>query len=88
MVLAAWSGVRPERTPRWWFFALCVPTALDALAPWIGLAGLSNVPRFLLAGPTGFILGWFLAAAVRDRAAMGLERRPSARAPAARARSA
>ncbi len=57
--------IRPRLT-RWLFFAAVVPTLIDALLPWIGLPGLSNVPRLVLAVPAGLVAGLFLAAGIVD----------------------
>jgi uncharacterized membrane protein len=50
------------------FFAATAPTAVDALLPWIGLPGLPNVPRLLLAIPAGLAAGLFLALGIADLA--------------------
>jgi len=84
---AALLRVRPEKTPRWVFFAACAPTLVDGAAPWAGLPSLPDVPRFLLAWPTGFVIGWFLAAAIRDWATMMAERRIGSGRAVAGARS-
>jgi uncharacterized membrane protein len=62
-LLFAGTGRAPRR--RWLVVAL-VPTALDTLAPWVGLGQLSNGPRLISALPAGALLGMFLAVAVAD----------------------
>jgi uncharacterized membrane protein len=59
----AGTGRRPR--PVWLALAVA-PTIVDALLPWIGVAGLSNVPRLLLAIPTGGVAALFLAAGIAD----------------------
>jgi len=55
------------RCPRPVWLALAVaPTVVDALLPWIGVAGFSNLPRLLLAIPAGGVAALFLAAGVAD----------------------
>jgi len=56
-----------DRRPRTVWLALAVgPTVLDALLPWIGVAGLLNVPRLLLAIPAGGVAALFLATGIAD----------------------
>jgi len=55
LALRAW---RPR--PVWLLYA-ALPTAVDALLPWIGLPALSNVPRGWVALPAGLAAGLFLA---------------------------
>jgi len=62
-LLFAGTGRVPRR--RWLVVAL-VPTALDTLAPWVGMGQLSNGPRLISALPAGVMLGMFLAFAVAD----------------------
>jgi uncharacterized membrane protein len=66
---AAWLvvGRRGRPRPAWLFWA-AVPTFVDAVLPWIGLTGLSALPRHLLAWPLGFVAGLFLAVGVADLA--------------------
>lgn len=45
-----------------------LPTLVDALLPWVGLPGLPNLPRLLLALPVGLVLGLYLALGVADLA--------------------
>ncbi len=49
---------------RVWFFAAFLPTAIDAVLPWLGLPQLSLVPRHFVAWPAGFAAGWFFALGV------------------------
>ncbi|NIM00893.1 MAG: DUF2085 domain-containing protein [Acidobacteria bacterium] len=51
----------PHKT---WFFAALLPTAVDAMLPWVGLPQLSLVPRHFVAWPAGFAAGWFVALGV------------------------
>lgn len=55
---------RPLR-PAWLAVAVA-PSILDALLPWIGLPGLANVPRLLLAVPAGLVAALFLARGIAD----------------------
>jgi uncharacterized membrane protein len=71
-----WPAAR--RVKRRWLLAAVLPTALDLAAPWVGLAGLPDLPRFLLGVPAGFMLGLFLAIGVADWVRMLLEVRPVA----------
>jgi uncharacterized membrane protein len=52
-----------------WFFAALLPTAIDAMLPWVGLPQLSLVPRHFVAWPAGFAAGWFVALGVAALAA-------------------
>lgn len=47
------------------------PTLIDALLPWLGFSGLSNVPRLVLALPAGLVAGLFLAIGIADLCARG-----------------
>ena len=49
-----------------WLAVAVAPSILDALMPWIGLSGLSNLPRLVLAVPAGFVAALFLAAGIAD----------------------
>ena len=49
---------------RVWFFAALLPTAIDAVLPWLGLPQLSLIPRHFVAWPAGFAVGWFFALGV------------------------
>lgn len=57
---------RRDGFPRILFFVALAPTAIDALLPWVGLPALSNVPRFWLALPAGFVAALFLAVGIAD----------------------
>ena len=72
-VVLAGTGRRPR--PCWLALAVA-PTVLDALLPWIGLAGLPNVPRLLLAVPAGAMAALFLAAGIAEIAGSRPRRRP------------
>lgn len=63
--LVVGRGRRPR--PAWLAWAL-VPNVIDAALPWVGLPGLSTLPRHLLAWPLGFVAGLFLAVGVADLA--------------------
>jgi uncharacterized membrane protein len=69
LVAASWLVVGRRFSPRpaWLAWALA-PTLLDAALPWIGLRGLSTLPRHLLAWPVGFVAGLFLAVGIADLA--------------------
>ncbi len=56
------------RVRRLWFLLAVTPTLLDVAAPWLGLPGLGNLPRFLLSLPTGLVLGLFLGVGLGDLA--------------------
>jgi len=55
-----------SRLRRWWLFAAVAPSVVDFALPWIGLPGLPNVPRFLLAIPAGLMAALFLAVGLAD----------------------
>ncbi len=61
----ALRGVAGRIRPIWLLWALA-PTVVDALLPWVGIAGLPNLPRLLLALPAGFVAGLFLAVGVGE----------------------
>ena len=42
------------------------PTLVDVLLPWIGVTGLPNLPRLLVAIPTGVVAALFLATGIAD----------------------
>jgi uncharacterized membrane protein len=67
LFVAAWLFIGRGREPRplWLAWALA-PTVIDALAGWLGLPALAELPRFLLALPAGFVAGLFLAAGIAD----------------------
>ena len=54
---------------------------MDAALPWIGLRGLSELPRHLLAWPLGFVAGLFLAAGVADLALIWKSKRAGGSGP-------
>jgi uncharacterized membrane protein len=63
---AGWIvGRRRSPRPAWLAWALA-PTLVDAALPWVGLAGLENLPRLLLAVPAGLVAGLFLAIGIHD----------------------
>lgn len=67
-LLAAWLvviGRLAGPRPRWLLWTV-LPTAIDALLPWVGLPGLPALPRLLLALAPGLIAGIFLAIGVHD----------------------
>jgi uncharacterized membrane protein len=67
LLLAVWMMPGAVRNlPSSLFFIATVPTLLDVLMPWVGLAGLSNVPRFALALPAGLVIALFLAVGIAD----------------------
>jgi len=77
LVAGAWLVTASGWPPRpWWLVAAAAPTFADAVLPWIGGAGLSNVPRLLITLPVGAAAGLFLAAGVAD-IARSHSRRPS-----------
>ena len=66
---AAWLVVgRDRRLHPAWLVGALAPTLVDAALPWVGLQGLSALPRHLLAWPLGFVAGLFLAVGVADLA--------------------
>ena len=84
--LAAWFVVGGRNRPRGIVFLLAVaPTIVDAVLPWIGLRGLTDLPRMLLAIPAGFVAAWFLAVGIADLFAGG-RRRPVVSGPASAGR--
>ncbi len=67
LVAGAWLWLGAGRRPRpIWLVLALAPTVADALAGWICLPSLSNVPRLLLAAPAGAVAGMFLASALAD----------------------
>jgi len=60
-----WALGRLQPRPRWLWIALLL-TAIDVLLPRIGLTGLPELPRLVLAWPVGFLAGWFLALGIAD----------------------
>ena len=67
LILAAVLVVGRGRDPRPVWFAIAVtPTLIDALLPRVGLIGLPNVPRLLLAVPAGLMAGVFLSIGIYD----------------------
>ena len=67
LLLAAGFVVGRGKGPRpVWFAVAIAPTLVDALLPRIGLAGLPNVPRLLLALPVGLMAGVFLSIGIYD----------------------
>lgn len=71
--LAVVGRSRPLR-PAWLAVAVA-PSIVDALLPWLGLPGLPNLPRLLLAVPAGCVAALFLAHGIADLfAARGMER--------------
>jgi uncharacterized membrane protein len=75
LIAGAMMHAGRRRNLRWPFFAAMIPMAMDVLAPFVGLPGLSNVPRFLVSIPTGAVCGWYLASAVRELAGSWLRGR-------------
>lgn len=57
-VVPALRGWRPR--PIWLLYAV-IPTAVDALLPWVALPALSNAPRAWVALPAGLAAGLFFA---------------------------
>ena len=51
LFLGAWLVVGRRRLAPALFWVGILPTVIDAVLPWIGLPGLPNVPRLLLAVP-------------------------------------
>jgi len=49
-----------------WLAVVALPTIVDALLPWLGLPGLSNFPRLLLAWPVGFVAALFVARGIAE----------------------
>jgi uncharacterized membrane protein len=49
-----------------WLLVAATPTAVDFALPWVGLPGLTNVPRLLLAVPAGFTAALFLSIGIAD----------------------
>lgn len=67
LLLAAGFVVGRGRDPRPLWFAIAIaPTLIDALLPRVGLAGLPNVPRLLVALPAGLMAGVFLSIGIYD----------------------
>jgi uncharacterized membrane protein len=49
-----------------WLVLIALPTLVDALLPWLGLPGMSNLPRLLLAWPVGFAAALFVARGIEE----------------------
>jgi uncharacterized membrane protein len=66
--LAGWAALaaRGGRPRGLWLALALAPSVVDGALPWLGLPGLSNVPRFLLAWPAGFVAGLLLAEGLDD----------------------
>ena len=58
-------GRRPAPRPIW-LAVVALPTLVDALLPWLGLPGLPNLPRLLLAWPVGFVAALFVARGIEE----------------------
>lgn len=49
-----------------WLAVVAFPTLVDALLPWVGLPGLPNPLRLLLAWPVGFVAALFVARGIEE----------------------
>jgi uncharacterized membrane protein len=77
VIAAAWLVVGGRR-PRPVLLAIAlVPTLIDVALPWVGLPGLPNLPRGIVALPAGFVAGLFLAVGLEDLASRRTPRTPS-----------
>ena len=65
VIAGVWVVGRRSPSPIWLAVAV-VPTLIDAVLPFIGLPGLTNLPRLLVAAPSGFAAGLFLAIGIYD----------------------
>jgi uncharacterized membrane protein len=65
LLAAAFVVGRVRLRPAWLAWAVA-PTLVDAVLPWVGLPGLPNLPRLLLAVPAGLAAGLFLGAGIDD----------------------
>jgi uncharacterized membrane protein len=67
LLAGAWlvSGTRLRPRPIWLVWTVA-PIVIDLLLPRIGLQGLSNIPRLILALPAGFVAALFLAVGIGD----------------------
>ena len=54
------------RVRRRWLLLAILPTVVEGLLSWTGLAGLPNLPRHLLGWPAGFAFGMLLARGLLD----------------------
>ena len=61
LLCATFLVVGRRSLPAWSFVALCAPTFIDAVLPWVGLPQLDRIGRLLLAVPAGAIAGIFMA---------------------------
>ena len=81
LLVAAWLALTPRRRPQpLWLALAAAPTLVDVSISWVGLGGLPNLPRLLVAWPAGFVAGLFLAVGLSDlfslnKAARARERR-------------
>lgn len=78
LAMGTWLSVGATRRPRPSWLALAVaPTVADALAGWISLPSLPNVPRLALAIPAGAVAALFLASALAELASSEREQPPN-----------
>jgi uncharacterized membrane protein len=66
LLLAAGLFVGRIRVRPVWLAWAVAPTLVDAALPWLGLPGLPNLSRLLLAVPAGLVAGLFLGAGIDD----------------------
>lgn len=67
MLVAVALGIGRGRRPRpLWLAAAVAPTVAEFALSWLGLPGLANLPRFLLALPAGALAGVFLSIGIHD----------------------
>jgi uncharacterized membrane protein len=61
-----WLSGTARRPRTVWLLLAVAPTLVDVLLPWIGVTGLPNIPRLLVAIPTGVVAALFLATGIAD----------------------
>ncbi len=68
LLLVAAAGITLRRSRLTWLVVTAAPSVIDVGAGFVGLGGLSNLPRLLVALPAGVVLGLLLGEAVSDLA--------------------
>ncbi|MDX1390259.1 MAG: DUF2085 domain-containing protein [Acidobacteriota bacterium] len=75
LLLVAAARIRLRGSRLTWLIVAVAPSVVDVAAGVVGLGGLPNVPRLLVALPAGVVLGLLLGEAVLDLASSIRERR-------------
>lgn len=75
LLVVAAAGLTLRRSRLTWLMVASAPSVIDVVAGFVGLGGLSNAPRLLVAVPAGVVLGLLLGEAVIDLAQSIRERK-------------